>query len=186
MACGCLPRSLWTLRSRSWLGLGSTNARRPGRPTATGTGSGNGTPGSARLTSRAVLIAVAIKRTGEREVVGVDVGPAEDLELWRSFLRQLVERGLKGVRLVTSDAHLGLKQAVAEVLVGATWQRCRVHFMRNALATVPKLAQQMVAATLRTIFVQPDAVSAHDAVERICRPFEKRYPALVTCLQEAE
>ena len=139
-----------------------------------------------RVISMAVLIAVGIKRTGEREVLAVDVGPAEDHEFWKAFLRQLLERGLRGVRLVTSDAHLGLKQAVAEVLVGATWQRCRVHFMRNALTTVPKLAQQMVAATLRTIFVQPDEAAAHEAVERVCRLFEKRYPALVACLREAE
>ena len=139
-----------------------------------------------RVISMAVLIATGVKATGEREVVGVDVGPAEDLEFWRAFLRQLVSRGLSGVRLVTSDSHLGLKQAVAEVLVGATWQRCRVHFMRNALATVPKLAQQMAAATLRTIFAQPDADSAHDSLERVCRLFEKRYPKLVACLQEAE
>jgi len=139
-----------------------------------------------RVISMAVLIATGVKATGEREVVGVDVGPAEDLEFWRAFLRQLVSRGLGGVRLVTSDSHLGLKQAVAEILVGATWQRCRVHFMRNALATVPKLAQQMVAATLRTIFAQPDADSAHDTVERVCRLFEKRYPQLVACLREAE
>ena len=139
-----------------------------------------------RVISMAVLIATGVKATGEREVVGVDVGPAEDLEFWRAFLRQLVSRGLSGVRLVTSDSHLGLKQAVAEILVGATWQRCRVHFMRNALATVPRLAQQMVAATLRTIFAQPDADSAHDTVERVCRLFEKRYPQLVACLREAE
>jgi transposase-like protein len=139
-----------------------------------------------RVISMAVLIATGVKATGEREVLGVDVGPAEDLEFWRAFLRQLVSRGLSGVRLVTSDSHLGLKQAVAEILVGATWQRCRVHFMRNALATVPKLAQQMVAATLRTIFAQPDAASAHDTVGRVCRLFEKRYPKLVACLQEAE
>jgi len=139
-----------------------------------------------RVISMAVLIATGVKATGEREVVGVDVGPAEDLEFWRAFLRQLVSRGLGGVRLVTSDSHLGLKQAVAEILVGATWQRCRVHFMRNALATVPRLAQQMVAATLRTIFAQPDADSAHDTVERVCRLFEKRYPQLVACLREAE
>jgi putative transposase len=139
-----------------------------------------------RVISMAVLIATGVKATGEREVVGVDVGPAEDLEFWRAFLRQLVSRGLSGVRLVTSDSHLGLKQAVAEVLVGATWQRCRVHFMRNALATVPKLAQQMVAATLRTIFAQPDLDSAHDTVERVCRLFEKRYPQLVACLRDAE
>ena len=139
-----------------------------------------------RVISMAVLIAPGVKATGEREVVGVDVGPAEDLEFWRAFLRQLVSRGLGGVRLVTSDSHLGLKQAVAEVLVGATWQRCRVHFMRNALATVPKLAQQMAAATLRTIFAQADADSARDTLERVCRLFEKRYPQLVACLRDAE
>src|SRR5207253_6094997 len=104
----------------------------------------------------------------------------------RAFLRQLLSRGLRGVRLVTSDSHLGLKQAVAEVLVGATWRRHKVHFMRNALATVPKVAQQMVAATLRTIFAQPDLATAHDAVERISRLFEKRYPKLVETLTEAE
>ena len=139
-----------------------------------------------RVISMAVLIATGVKRSGEREVLGVDVGPAEDLEFWRGFLRQLVSRGLRGVRLVTSDSHLGLKQAVAEVLVGASWQRCRVHFMRNALATVPKVAQQMVAATLRTIFAQPDLATAQDAVERISRLFEKRYPKLVETLTEAE
>jgi transposase-like protein len=75
---------------------------------------------------------------------------------------------------------------VSEVLVGATWQRCRVHFRRNALATVPKLAQQMVAATLRTIFAQPDLAAAKDTTERICRLFEKRYPKLVEVLREGE
>ena len=139
-----------------------------------------------RVISMAVLIATGVKRTGEREVLGLDVGPAEDLEFWLEFLRQLVGRGLKGVRLVISDSHLGLKAAVAQVLVGSTWQRCRVHFMRNALATVPKLAQQMVAATLRTIFAQPDMESAHETVERISRLFGKRYPKLVAVLQEAE
>jgi transposase-like protein len=139
-----------------------------------------------RVISMAVLIAVGVRASGEREVVGVDVGPAEDLEFWRSFLRQLLGRGLHGVRLVTSDSHLGLKRAVAEILVGATWQRCRVHFMRNALATVPKVAQPMVAATLRTVFAQPDLTTARDAVERISRLFAKRYPRLVELLNEAE
>src|SRR5437016_4464657 len=139
-----------------------------------------------RVISMAVLIAVGVRSSGEREVVGVDVGPAEDHEFWLQFLRQLVSRGLSGVRLVISDSHLGLKQAVAQVFVGASWQRCRVHFMRNALATVPKVAQQMVAATLRTVFAQPDQGSAHETVERICRLFEKRYPQLVKVVQEAE
>jgi len=139
-----------------------------------------------RVISMAVLIAVGVRSSGDREVVGVDVGPAEDHEFWLQFLRQLAGRGLSGVRLVISDSHLGLKQAVAQVFVGATWQRCRVHFMRNALATVPKVAQQMVAATLRTIFAQPEQTTAHEAVERICRLFAKRYPQLVKVLQEAE
>jgi putative transposase len=139
-----------------------------------------------RVISMAVLIAVGVRSSGEREVVGVDVGPAEDHEFWLQFLRQLVSRGLAGVRLVISDSHLGLKQAVAQVFVGASWQRCRVHFMRNALATVPKVAQQMVAATLRTVFAQPDHASAHETIERICRLFEKRYPQLVKVVQEAE
>jgi transposase-like protein len=139
-----------------------------------------------RVISMAVLIAVGVRSSGEREVVGVEVGPAEDLEFWRSFLRQLVSRGLGGVKLVISDSHLGLKQEAAEILTGATWQRCRVHFMRNALATVPKVAQQMVAATLRTIFAQPDLASAQEAVARICGLFQRRYPQLVNVLQEAE
>jgi transposase-like protein len=139
-----------------------------------------------RVISMAVLIAVGVRSTGEREVVGVDVGPSEDHEFWLQFLRQLASRGLSGVRVVISDSHLGLKQAVAQVFVGATWQRCRVHFMRNALATVPKVAQQMVAATLRTVFAQPDQASAHETVERICRLFVKRYPQLVKVVQEAE
>jgi transposase-like protein len=98
-----------------------------------------------RVVSTAVVIAVGVKaQSGEREVLGFDVGPSEDGAFWSAFLRSLVARGLSGVRLVTSDAHRGLKSAVAAVLVGASWQRCRVHFMRNALSLVPKAAQQMV------------------------------------------
>jgi transposase-like protein len=97
-----------------------------------------------------------------------------------------LDRVLGGVRLVTSDSHLGLKQAVAQVLTDTTWQRCRVHFMRNALATVPKAAQPMVAATLRTIFAQPDQAGAAETIARIGRLFERRFPKLVALLQEAE
>jgi len=122
-----------------------------------------------RVIWMAVLIAVGVRSTGDREVVGVDVGPAEDHEFWLQFLRQLASRGLSGVRLVISDFHLGHEHAVAQVFVGATWQRCRAHLMRNALATVPKVGQQMVAATLRTVFAQPDQASAHETIERICR-----------------
>jgi len=98
-----------------------------------------------RVISVAVVIAVGVMAdTGEREVLGLDVGPSEDGAFWLSFLRSLVARDLSGVRLVTSDAHRGLKGAVEAVLTGASWQRCRVHFMRNALSLVPKDAQQMV------------------------------------------
>jgi transposase-like protein len=139
-----------------------------------------------RVVAMAVLIAVAVKNSGEREVVGLDVGPSEDHEFWLAFCRQLAARGLAGVKLVISDSHLGLKHAVQQVFTGATWQRCRVHFMRNVLATVPKAAHQMVAATVRTIFAQPDRTTAKAAVDRVCRLFEKRFPKLVSCLLDAE
>ncbi len=104
-----------------------------------------------RVASVAVVIAVGVNaQSGEREVLGLDVGPSEDEAFWSAFVRSLVARGLSGVRLVTSDAHRGLKSAIEKVLVGAAWQRCRVHFMRNALSLVPKAAQQMVGATIRT------------------------------------
>jgi len=129
---------------------------------------------------------VAVKDSGEREVVGLDVGPSEDHEFWLASCRQLTARGLSGVKLVISDSHLGLKQAVHQVFAGATWQRCRVHFMRNILATVPKAAHQMVAATVRTIFAQPDRSTAKAAVDRVCRLFQKRFPKLVACLLDGE
>jgi putative transposase len=140
-----------------------------------------------RVASTAVVIAVGVKaQTGEREVLGFDVGPSEDGAFWGAFLRSLVARGLCGVRLVTSDAHRGLKSAVAAVLVGASWQRCRVHFMRNALSLVPKAAQQMVGATIRTVFAQPDAVSAHQQWRRVSEGFRHRFPRLAQLMDEAE
>ena len=90
-----------------------------------------------RVISQATVVAVGVTTEGERQVLGIDVGPSEDRAFWTAFLRSLVKRGLKGVRLVISDAHEGLKQAIGTVLTGTTWQRCRVHFMRNLLATVP-------------------------------------------------
>jgi putative transposase len=125
-------------------------------------------------------------QTGEREVLGFDVGPSEDGAFWSAFLRSLVARGLCGVRLVTSDAHRGLKMAVAAVLVGASWQRCRVHFMRNALSVVPKAAQQMVGATIRTVFAQPDAKSAHQQWLRVSEGFRHRFARLAELMEEAE
>jgi putative transposase len=140
-----------------------------------------------RVNSVAVVIAVGVKgETGEREILGLDVGPSEDGAFWTSFLRSLVERGLGGVRLVTSDAHRGLKGAIEAVLVGASWQRCRVHFMRNALTLVPKAAQQMVGATIRTVFAQPDAASAHQQWRRVSEGFSSRFPRLSELMEEAE
>jgi putative transposase len=132
-----------------------------------------------RVTSTAVVIAVGVNaQTGEREVPGLDVGPSEDGAFWSSFLRSLVARGLSGVRLVTSDAHRGLKDAIEKVLQGVCWQRCRVHFMRNALSLVPKAAQQMVGATIRTVFAQPDSRSAHQQWRKVADGFRGRFPKL--------
>jgi putative transposase len=141
----------------------------------------------ARVGSTAVVIAVGVKgETGEREILGLDVGPSEDGAFWTSFLRSLVARGLSGVRLVTSDAHRGLKGAIEAVLQGASWQRCRVHFMRNALSLVPKAAQQMVGATIRTVFAQPDAKSACEQWRRVSDGFRHRFVRLSELMEEAE
>jgi putative transposase len=140
-----------------------------------------------RVASKAVVIAVGVKaQSGEREVLGFDVGPSEDGAFWTLFVRSLVARGLSGVRLVTSDAHRGLKGAVEAVLVGASSQRCRVHFMRNALWLVPKTAQQMVGATIRTAFAQPDSQSARQQWRRISEGFRSRFPRLTQLMEEAE
>jgi putative transposase len=140
-----------------------------------------------RVVSVAVVIAVGVNgKTGEREILGLDVGPSEDGAFWTSFLRFLVARGLCGVRLVTSDAHRGLKGAIEAVLQGASWQRCRVHFMRNALSLVPKAAQQMVGATIRTVFAQPDAKSACEQWRRVSDGFRHRFPRLSELMDEAE
>lgn len=124
--------------------------------------------------------------TGEREVLGLDVGPSEDGAFWHQFLRGLVSRGLSGVQLVISDAHNGLKAAIAAVLAEASWQRCRVHFVRNALALVPKAAAEMVAATIRTVFVQPDAKSAREQWRKVADGFRARFPRLAALMDEAE
>jgi putative transposase len=140
-----------------------------------------------RVAATAVVIAVGVNaKTGEREVLGLDVGPSEDGAFWTSFLRSLVARGLSGVRLLTSDSHRGLKGAIEAVVQGASWQRCRVHFMRNALCLVPKAAQQMVGATIRTVFAQPDAVSAHQQWRKVADGFRDRFPKLSELMDEAE
>jgi putative transposase len=140
-----------------------------------------------RVASVAVVIAVGVNaESGEREVLGLDVGPSEEEAFWTAFVRSLVARGLSGVRLVTSDAHRGLKSAIEKVLQGAAWQRCRVHFMRDALSLVPKAAQQMVGATIRTVFAQPDAESARQQWRRVSDGFRPRFPRLAELMDEAE
>ena len=139
-----------------------------------------------RVVSMAVVIATGVRASGEREVLGFDVGPSEDGAFWLTFLRALVARGLAGVQLVISDAHQGLTGAIAAVLQGAGWQRCRVHFVRNALALVPKGAQPWVAATIRTAFAQPDATTAREQWRRVADGCRDRFPRLTALLNEAE
>jgi len=135
----------------------------------------------------AVVMAMGLNAaTGLREVLGVEVGPSEDEAFWRSFVRGLVARGLAGVQLVVSDAHAGLKMALGAVLHGASWQRCRVHFLRNALALVPKGAQQLVAATIRTVFAQPTPEAARQQWRQVANGFRERWPRLADLMDEAE
>ena len=138
-----------------------------------------------RIVSVAVIIAVAVNTDGVREIVGVAVGPSESEPFWLKFLRDLTRRGLRGVKLVISDAHLGLKAAIAKVF-SATWQRCRVHFMRNALAHANKGQRQMVLALINTAFAQETADAAHEQWRVVSDHFRTKLPKLATLLDEAE
>ncbi len=139
-----------------------------------------------RVVSMAVVVAYGVRADGAREVLGLDVGLSEDVEFWRSFFQSLVARGLRGVQLVISDANPGLKRAITEVFVGTAWQRCRVHFMRNLLARVPKKAQAMVAAAVRPIFQQADRTAAQRQLREVCTALRAQFPHAVALLEEAE
>jgi len=139
-----------------------------------------------RIVSRAVVVATAVTAEGNREVLDLEVGDSEDEVFWTTFLRRLRDRGLTGVLLIISDAHTGLKKAIARVFQGATWQRCRVHTMRNLLAHVPKGHAEMVAATVRTIFAQPDAASAREQLRIVSDGLRNRYPAVSDLLDDTE
>jgi putative transposase len=139
-----------------------------------------------RVVSVATVIATGVNADGHREILGVDLFSAEDGAGWTAFLRGLVARGLTGVALVVSDAHEGLKGAIAAVLDGASWQRCRTHAMRNLLTRVPKAAQAMVATLVRTIFAQPDATQVHAQFARVVDQLTGQFPAAAEFLIDAE
>ena len=138
-----------------------------------------------RVVSVAAIIAVAANTEGKREIVGLHIGPSEAETFWSGFLKSLVRRGLRGVKLVISDAHEGLKHAIAKVM-GATWQRCRVHWVRNALAHVPKGQHTVVAAAIRQAFLQPDRQSASQTWRHVADQLRPRWPKLGTLMDDTE
>jgi putative transposase len=143
-----------------------------------------------RVVSQAVVIATGVSADGRREVLGCAVGDSETESFWTEFLRSLRDRGLTagkdGVQLVISDSHRGLTNAINTVLQGAAWQRCRVHFLRNALAKVNKGHAEMVAATIRTIFAQPTPDSVRDHVDDVADTLAGRFPAVAELLRDAK
>ena len=139
-----------------------------------------------RIVSVAAIVAVAVNTDGRREIVGLHIGPSEAETFWSAFLKSLARRGLKGTKLVISDAHEGLKAAIARSLTGATWQRCRVHFMRNALAHVPRSQTTVVAAAIRQAFVQPDHASATRTWRHVADQLRARWPKLGALMDGAE
>jgi len=138
-----------------------------------------------RIRSVACVHAVGVSADGRRESLGLDLITSEDGAGWTAFLRGLVARGLAGVVLVTSDAHQGLTDAIAATLPGASWQRCRTHFMRNLLTRVPRSAQPFVATPVRSIFAQPDAEQVREQHVRVVAQLEERFPAAAELLEEA-
>jgi transposase-like protein len=139
-----------------------------------------------RVLNTAFLVAIAVNEHGEREVIGCTVAGAESEASWTGFLRSLVARGLSGVRLAISDAHLGVKAAVASTLEGAAWQRCRVHLLRDLLVHVPRHAASMVAAFVRTVFTQPDEPSARAQLRAVAERLATSFPKAADALLAAE
>ena len=139
-----------------------------------------------RVVSRAVLVAIAVNDEGEREVLGVSIAEKEMESSWRAFLRDLLARGLRGVQLVISDAHEGLRAAIPAVFNGATWQRCYVHYIRNVLENVPKSAQGFVAAALRNVFSQLSAEQARDAMSKALEAIRTKWPRAADVAEAGE
>jgi putative transposase len=140
---------------------------------------------SGRIVSVAVIVAVGVNSDGRREVLGMSIGPSEAETFWTAFLRQLARRGLRGVKLVISDAHEGIKAAISKVL-HATWQRCRVHFMRNVLAHAGRQGRRVVAAFIGTAFVQEDAEAASKQWRQVADQLRPKVPKLAAFMDEAE
>lgn len=138
-----------------------------------------------RVVSQAVVSATGVRADGHREVFGFDVGDSENGAFWTAFLRSLNARGLGGVALIISDAHEGLKTAIGSVLLGSSWQRCRVHFTRNVLDAVSKTNAEMVAAAIRTIFAQPDAAHVAEQCEVIATMLARSHPKVGHMLTDA-
>ena len=138
-----------------------------------------------RIANVAVVVATAVNAAGNREILGLDLHTSEDGAGWTAFLRGLVARGLSGVRLIVSDAHPGLVDAIASTLPGASWQRCRTHFLRNLLTRVPKSAGPFVATLVRSIFAQPDAAAVHAQFARVTEQLYERFPAAAEMLEAA-
>ena len=139
-----------------------------------------------RVVSQAVVIATGVSADGRREVLGCAIGDSETEAFWTEFLRDLRDRGLDGVQLVISDAHRGLVNAIGAVLQGSSWQRCRVHFMRNVLAKVSKGHDEMVAATIRTIFAQPGQQQVRAHVDLVADMLAGQFPAVAQMLLDAK
>ena len=138
-----------------------------------------------RIVNVSVVVGTAVNAEGKREIVGLDVGTSENGAFWLSFLRSLVARGLAGVELVISDAHQGLRDAIATVFAGASWQRCRTHFMTNLLTRVPKKAQPWVATMVRSIYQQPSAQEVHIQHGKVVEQLAERFPQAASMLDEA-
>ena len=137
-----------------------------------------------RIVNVSVAVATGVNREGKREVLGIDVGTSEVGAFWMAFLRSLAARGLGGVELVTSDSHQGLKDAIATVFAGASWQRCRTHFMTNLLSRVPRRAQPWVATMVRTIYQQPSPEEVHAQHVRMVGMLDERFPQAAELLAD--
>ncbi len=139
-----------------------------------------------QVVSKAIVIATGLRADGHREVLGLDVGDSENNSFWREFLTSLTDRGLAGVRLVISDAHAGLIKAIRRCFQGAAWQRCRVHAMRNLLSAANHRHRQVIAALIRTIFVQPDAATATTQLRAVVEQLRPYAPGVAERLEAME